>query len=45
VTWVEYLPDDTPLSMSPAQWEYWKHKHLTVDMVPGGGNGFSVEAP
>jgi uncharacterized protein (DUF779 family) len=25
--------------------EYWRHTHLTVDVVPGRGSGFSVEAP
>ncbi len=28
-----------------AQYEYWKHTHLTVDVVPGRGSGFSVESP
>ncbi len=31
--------------MSAEQFEYWKHTHLTVDVVPGRGSGFSVEAP
>ena len=31
--------------MSVTQYEYWKHTHLTVDVVPGRGSGFSVEAP
>lgn len=31
--------------MSAGQYEYWKHTHLTVDVVPGRGSGFSVEAP
>jgi uncharacterized protein len=31
--------------MSVAQYEYWKHTHLTVDVVKGRGSGFSVEAP
>jgi uncharacterized protein (DUF779 family) len=34
-----------PFWMSVAQYEYWKHTHLTVDVVPGRGSGFSVEAP
>ena len=34
-----------PFWMSTAQYEYWKHTHLTVDVVPGRGSGFSVEAP
>jgi uncharacterized protein len=36
---------DTPFYMSASQFEYWKHTHLTVDVVPGRGSGFSVEAP
>ncbi|MFC3860872.1 DUF779 domain-containing protein [Deinococcus antarcticus] len=35
----------TPFYMSASQFEYWKHTHLTVDVVPGRGSGFSVEAP
>ncbi len=31
--------------MSVSQYEYWKHTHLTVDVVKGRGSGFSVEAP
>ncbi|WP_306206095.1 DUF779 domain-containing protein [Actinoplanes sp. RD1] len=31
--------------MSSAQYETWKHTHLTVDVVPGRGSGFSLEAP
>ncbi len=31
--------------MSGAQFTYWRHTHLTVDVVPGRGSGFSVEAP
>ena len=31
--------------MSRTQFEYWKHTHLTVDLVSGRGSGFSVEAP
>ena len=35
----------TPFYMSGPQYAYWKHTHLTVDVVPGRGSGFSVEAP
>jgi uncharacterized protein (DUF779 family) len=28
-----------------AQFEYWKHTQLIIDVVPGRGSGFSVEAP
>jgi len=31
--------------MSTSQFEAWKHTHLTVDVVPGRGGGFSLEAP
>ncbi|MFC5380385.1 DUF779 domain-containing protein [Aquipuribacter nitratireducens] len=31
--------------MSRSQFGYWKHTHLTIDVVPGRGAGFSVEAP
>lgn len=36
---------EQPFYMSAAQYEYWRHTHLTVDVVPGRGGGFSVEAP
>jgi hypothetical protein len=38
-------PDATPFYIGGAQYEYWKHTRLTVDVVPGRGSGFSVEAP
>ena len=31
--------------ISEAQFEYWKYTHLTIDVVPGRGAGFSVEGP
>lgn len=34
-----------PVWMSKAQFEYWKHTHLTIDAIPGRGGGFSLEAP
>lgn len=34
-----------PVYMSAPQFEYWKHTHLTIDLVPGRGAGFSLEAP
>lgn len=42
---VEGLDREVPFWMSVAQYEYWKHTYLTVDVVPGRGSGFSVEAP
>ena len=31
--------------MSTAQFAYWRHTHLTIDIVPGRGAGFSLEGP
>jgi uncharacterized protein (DUF779 family) len=42
---VEGLAAPIPFWMSLSQYGYWKHTHLTVDVVPGRGSGFSVEAP
>ena len=43
--WIGGEGVETPFYMSGAQFEYWAHTHLTVDIVPGRGSGFSVEAP
>lgn len=32
-----------PFYMSPSQFAYWKHTHLTLDVVPGRGGMFSLE--
>jgi hypothetical protein len=37
--------DGSEFFIGAAQYEYWKHTHLTLDVVPGRGSGFSVEAP
>ncbi|MGI5471687.1 DUF779 domain-containing protein [Streptomyces sp. CA-132043] len=37
--------EDVPFWMSADQFTYWQHTHLTVDVVPGRGSGFSLEAP
>jgi len=34
-----------PVYIGGQQFEYWQHTHLTVDVVPGRGSGFSLEAP
>ena len=31
--------------MGGAQFEYWAHTQLIIDVVPGRGAGFSLEAP
>ena len=39
------LDRPVPVWMSRSQFEYWKHTHLTIDVVKGRGAGFSLEAP
>ena len=34
-----------PFYMSAAQFEYWRHTHLMIDVVPGRGGMFSLEGP
>jgi len=38
-------PQSIEFWMSTEQFAYWRHTHLTVDVVPGRGSGFSVESP
>jgi len=37
-------PQPLEFWMSREQFNYWSHTHLTVDVVPGRGSGFSVDA-
>ncbi len=39
------LADPVEVYISEAQFEYWKYTHLTIDVVPGRGAGFSLEVP
>ena len=39
------LDDEIEVFISESQFEYWKYTHLTIDVVPGRGAGFSVEGP
>jgi uncharacterized protein (DUF779 family) len=34
-----------PVYIGAAQFEYWQHTQIIIDLVPGRGSGFSVEAP
>ena len=36
---------DTPFFIGAAQFEYWRHTQLIIDVVPGRGGGFSLESP
>jgi uncharacterized protein (DUF779 family) len=42
---VDGVAEPIPVWMSARQFEYWRHTHLTIDLVPGRGAGFSLEAP
>jgi uncharacterized protein len=42
---VEDIAEPIAVWMSGPQFEYWRHTHLTIDVVPGRGGGFSLEAP
>jgi Uncharacterized protein conserved in bacteria len=42
---IDGLAEPVPVWMSAAQYEYWSHTHLTIDVVPGRGSGFSLETP
>ncbi|MFE3290818.1 DUF779 domain-containing protein [Rhodococcus sp. NPDC059234] len=37
--------DAVPVWISGPQFEVWKHTQLVLDVVPGRGSGFSLEAP
>ncbi|GAA4889896.1 DUF779 domain-containing protein [Streptomyces coeruleoprunus] len=42
---VDGVAEPVPFWMSRAQYEVWSHTRLVVDVVPGRGSGFSLEAP
>jgi uncharacterized protein (DUF779 family) len=42
---IEGVAEPISFWMSTAQFETWRHTHLTVDVVKGRGSGFSLEAP
>ena len=35
----------SPFWMSASQFEYWRHTHLIIDVVPGRGSGFRLKRP
>ena len=35
----------TPVYIGAQQFEYWEHTQIIIDVVPGRGSGFSLEAP
>ncbi|MDO0924354.1 DUF779 domain-containing protein [Streptomyces sp. TG1A-8] len=42
---VEGVGKPVPFWMSRSQYAVWSHTRLIVDVVPGRGSGFSLEAP
>jgi uncharacterized protein (DUF779 family) len=34
-----------PVWIGAAQFDYWAHTQVTIDVVPGRGSGFSLEGP
>ncbi|MCK8517292.1 DUF779 domain-containing protein [Methylonatrum kenyense] len=34
-----------PFYIGGAQFDYWEHTHLIIDVVPGRDSGFSLESP
>src|ERR1700739_481253 len=39
------IGDGVPVWISGPQYQAWKHTQLVIDVVPGRGGGFSLEAP
>lgn len=39
------VANDVPVWIGAAQFEYWRHTQVTIDVVPGRGAGFSLEGP
>ncbi len=40
-----HVAGDTPVWIGAAQFAYWRHTQVTIDVVPGRGSGMSLEAP
>ncbi|WP_294263313.1 DUF779 domain-containing protein [uncultured Sphingomonas sp.] len=40
-----HVAGDVPVWIGAAQFEYWRHTQVTIDVVPGRGAGFSLEGP
>ncbi|HEY0269357.1 MAG TPA: DUF779 domain-containing protein [Sphingomonas sp.] len=40
-----HVADAVPVWIGAAQFEYWRHTQVTIDVVPGRGAGFSLEGP
>ena len=40
-----HVAGDLPVWIGAAQFEYWRHTQVTIDVVPGRGAGMSLESP
>jgi len=40
-----HIHGNTPVWIGAAQFVYWRHTQVTIDVVPGRGAGMSLEAP
>lgn len=43
--YIAEIVDPIQVWISLEQFEYWSHTHITIDVVPGRGGGFSLETP
>ncbi len=39
------IANGVPVWIGAAQFDYWRHTQVTIDVVPGRGAGFSLEGP
>ena len=39
------IANGVPVWIGAAQFAYWRHTQVTIDVVPGRGAGFSLEGP
>lgn len=42
---IDQIAEPIKVWISLEQFEYWKHTHIAIDVVPGRGGGFSLETP
>lgn len=40
-----HIAGDVPVWIGAAQFEYWRHTEVTIDVAPGRGAGMSLETP
>jgi uncharacterized protein (DUF779 family) len=40
-----HIAGEVPVWIGAAQFDYWRHTQVTIDVVPGRGAGMSLESP